>query len=683
MFGLIHNIDFVIASIFILLIIYLSVGRRYADVSNSNKMFYRLVNTNLVACFVDILMNITETYTEYFPHFVSNLCRTSFNVCVAFLTYFAYSYVKAYFMDKEVNRINTIADLSTVFVVIIFVIAGVLNLFTGFISYVDENGKFQTGPFYLLNTIVPAILLAIILYTAFRNRKYFTPVQYKSIIFFVMTVLAGVIVELIIDASTLFILFGVTLAILIIQLSLETPDYKKMVESMDELRRSKDDLEKAKEIADRLRLEAETSKLQAEIAFKEAEEAKEAAIKTREMAEEAKNAAVKANQAKSSFLARMSHEIRTPMNAIMGMNEMIMNESDNSNIIGYAKDASGAAHNLLNIINDILDFSKIESGKMSIVEDDYDFKKFIREEFVMFSFKAKEKNLKLVFDIDENIPSVLHGDDVRIKQVLTNLLSNAVKYTETGTVTLKVSLEGKGRASVLLKFTVKDTGKGIKEEDIAKLYDPFERIDEKSNRNIEGTGLGINIVTQLLTLMGTKLFVDSVYGLGSQFSFSIRQEMIDPTPIGDFMKDEKGVLQQDTEEKELIKAPRAHILVVDDNVMNIKVVMGLLKETGIQIASATSGSVALDYTNKKKFDIIFMDHLMPDMDGIESMHRIKEQEDGLNKDTPIVVLTANAIKGAFEEYYNDGFSDVAFKPTTQKELNEKLWKFLPEEYIEN
>ena len=442
------------------------------------------------------------------------------------------------------------------------------------------------------------------------------------------------------------------------------------------------ELEKAKETADKLRAEAETARIQTEVAYKEAEDAKEAAIRSRKMAEDAKDAAVRANQAKSDFLARMSHEIRTPMNAILGMNEMILRETDDSDILEHANDVSTAAHNLLNIINDILDFSKIESGKMHLVESDYSMKSLLREEYTMFTFKAKEKNLKLVFDIDENIPDALTGDDVRIKQIITNLLSNAVKYTEMGTVTLKASLEGKGRASAMIKFTVKDTGKGIKEEDICKLYEAFERIDEKANRNIEGTGLGINIVTQLLTMMGSKLLVESVYGLGTQFTFSLRQVMKNPEPIGNFME----VVATDNENsntRPLIKAPKAHILVVDDNVMNIKVAMGLLKETGVQIASATGGPMALDFTNKKKFDLIFMDHLMPDMDGIETMDRVRNQEDGMNKDTPIVVLTANAIKGVLEEYLKEGFQDVAFKPTTQEELNDKLWKFIPPELIEH
>ena len=682
MFDLIHNIDFVIASIFILLIIYLSVGSRYINVSASNRMFYRMVNTAMVACVIDIIMNVTETYTDMFPHFIANLSRTAFNVCVGVLTYFAYSYVKAYFVSDSLKGLIKVIDVIASFFVAAFIIAGVCNLFFGFISYVDDDGVFRKGYLYSINYIVPVILLSLMLLTAFLSRKFYTKVQFRSIVYFVMIVVLGVVAEILLDTSTLTIMFGVSLAILVIQMSLETPDYKKMVESMEALQRSKEELEKAKETADKLRAEAETARIQTEVAYKEAEDAKEAAIRSRKMAEDAKDAAVRANQAKSDFLARMSHEIRTPMNAILGMNEMILRETDDSNILEHANDVSTAAHNLLNIINDILDFSKIESGKMHLVESDYSMKSLLREEYTMFTFKAREKNLKLVFDIDENIPDALTGDDVRIKQIITNLLSNAVKYTEMGTVTLKASLEGKGRASAMIKFTVKDTGKGIKEEDICKLYEAFERIDEKSNRNIEGTGLGINIVTQLLTMMGSKLFVESVYGLGTQFTFSLRQVMKNPEPIGNFME----VVATDNENsntRPLIKAPKAHILVVDDNVMNIKVAMGLLKETGVQIASATGGPMALDFTNKKKFDLIFMDHLMPDMDGIETMDRVRNQEDGMNKDTPIVVLTANAIKGVLEEYLKEGFQDVAFKPTTQEELNDKLWKFIPPELIEH
>ncbi len=682
MFDLIHNIDFVIASIFILLIIYLSVGRRYINVSASNRMFYRMVNTAMVACVIDIIMNVTETYTDMFPHFIANLSRTAFNVCVGVLTYFAYSYVKAYFASDSLKGLIKVIDVIASFFVAAFIIAGVCNLFFGFISYVDDDGVFRKGYLYSINYIVPVILLSLMLLTAFLSRKFYTKVQFRSIVYFVMIVVLGVVAEILLDTSTLTIMFGVSLAILVIQMSLETPDYKKMVESMEALQRSKEELEKAKETADKLRAEAETARIQTEVAYKEAEDAKEAAIRSRKMAEDAKDAAVRANQAKSDFLARMSHEIRTPMNAILGMNEMILRETDDSDILEHANDVSTAAHNLLNIINDILDFSKIESGKMHLVESDYSMKSLLREEYTMFTFKAREKNLKLVFDIDESIPDALTGDDVRIKQIITNLLSNAVKYTEMGTVTLKASLEGKGRASAMIKFTVKDTGKGIKEEDICKLYEAFERIDEKANRNIEGTGLGINIVTQLLTMMGSKLFVESVYGLGTQFTFSLRQVMKNPEPIGNFME----VVATDNENsntRPLIKAPKAHILVVDDNVMNIKVAMGLLKETGVQIASATGGSMALDFTNKKKFDLIFMDHLMPDMDGIETMDRVRNQEDGMNKDTPIVVLTANAIKGVLEEYLKEGFQDVAFKPTTQEELNDKLWKFIPPELIEH
>ena len=247
-------------------------------------------------------------------------------------------------------------------------------------------------------------------------------------------------------------------------------------------------------------------------------------------------------------------------------------------------------------------------------------------------------------------------------------------------MTLKATLEGKGRASALIKFAVIDTGCGIKEEDIGKMYEAFTKIAESSENNSEGSGLGISIASNLLTMMGSKLMIDSVYGLGSQFYFSIRQGIKNQTPVGDVFAEEKE--ESEENEKPLIKAPKAKVLVVDDNSLNIKVFTGLLKDTEIEITKALSGQEALGYTTKTKFDIIFMDHMMPKMDGVVAMERIKAQEDGLNLDTVIIALVANAIKGAYEEYIKYGFNDVVFKPSTQKELNEVLWKYIPGEVIE-
>ena len=346
--------------------------------------------------------------------------------------------------------------------------------------------------------------------------------------------------------------------------------------------------------------------------------------KANELAEEARRDALSANEAKGKFLAHMSHEIRTPINAVLGMNTMILRETKDMQIKEYALDIQNAGQNLLALVNDILDFSKIESGKLEIILVEYDFSSMIHDISNMIIAKMKDKKLDFHICVDENVPSKLLGDDVRIRQVLVNLLNNAVKYTQEGSVTLSVKYTRQGDMA-LLDFSVRDTGIGIKEEDIARLFEEFERIEEKRNRNIEGTGLGINITMQLLNLMGSVLNVESEYGKGSHFYFRIEQKIVDDKPVGNL---EERLRQQSMEYSymEVFAAPEAQLLVVDDNAINLKVFISLLKQTKVNIDVADGGRACLEMVCKKHYDLIFLDHMMPDMDGIETLHEMKKLE---------------------------------------------------------
>ena len=395
--------------------------------------------------------------------------------------------------------------------------------------------------------------------------------------------------------------------------------------------------------------------------------------------ENARKEADAANQSKSLFLAKMSHEIRTPINAIIGMNEMILRAEDRPDIIDYGMDVKRSAYSLLSTINDILDLSKIESGKMELVFAEYDVSTLLHDIVNMISMKAKDKGLEIKLSLDEQLPSKLYGDDVRLRQILINLLNNAVKYTENGSVTLSVFGEILD-SKVNLYFEVKDTGIGIKKEDLNKLFAEFERLEEKRNRNIEGTGLGISITTQLLTMMNSQLKVESVYGEGSKFYFHLLQDIVDKEPIGDI---EERIREQAVEysyETSFV-APEAKILVVDDNQVNRKVFLNLLKEQQMEIHEAAGGFECLDMVTKQQYDLIFLDHMMPDLDGVETIKKMLVLENNLCKETPVIALTANALSGAREMYLGIGFSDYLSKPFQPEKLEEMLLEYLPKEKI--
>lgn len=399
-----------------------------------------------------------------------------------------------------------------------------------------------------------------------------------------------------------------------------------------------------------------------------------------ERIKEEKKKAEEANSAKSVFLASISHEIRTPINAVIGMNEMILRESTESTIREYAGNIKSAAQTLLGIINDILDLTKIESGKMSIYPVEYGLGSLLNDVYHMIIDRAQAKGLTFRICASPDLPSVLIGDDVRIRQIVMNLLTNAVKYTQSGEVVLSVRGKENGD-TVTLFFEVKDTGIGIKPENMKRLFEAFERIDEVKNRSIEGIGLGLSITKQLLEKMGSSLSVKSEYGKGSAFSFYLEQRIVDAKELGNL----EERLREKTNEyhyEASLYAPDAKVLVVDDNEMNQKVFISLLKETGVQVKAVGSGEDCLNIVTEEHFDLIFLDHMMMSMDGIEILQRLRAMQDNLCADTPVIAFSANATVGARDMYKEAGFNGFLSKPIDPSKLERILRTKLPQELIE-
>ncbi|MCR5831672.1 MAG: DegV family EDD domain-containing protein [Lachnospiraceae bacterium] len=388
------------------------------------------------------------------------------------------------------------------------------------------------------------------------------------------------------------------------------------------------------------------------------------------------------NKAQNRFFSSMSHEIRTPINTVLGMNEIILRQEDASEEIRKdARNIQGAGKMLLALINDILDVSKIEAGKMDIVPVNYSVSSLLSEIVNMIWLKAEEKGLKFNVDIDPDVPETLFGDEVRIKQILINLLNNAVKYTPEGSVSLHMECEFPDSGEALLVIQISDTGMGIKPEALPHLFDTFQRVDEEKNRYIEGTGLGLSIVKQLVELMGGEISVNSVYSQGSTFMVTLKQGVSSDKIIGDLSITGNGGMSNTEKFEHSFHAPDARILIVDDNEMNLQVEKKLLAGTDMTIDLALSGQDALSLTLQNRYDVIFMDHLMPEMDGIDCYEKIRTQKGGMNVNAPIIVLTANAGGENIELYNNTGFDGYLVKPVSGSQLEEMLLMHLPSEKI--
>ena len=412
--------------------------------------------------------------------------------------------------------------------------------------------------------------------------------------------------------------------------------------------------------------------------------------------EAARDDARAANHAKSEFLASMSHEIRTPLNAVLGMNTIILRDCQQArellrgnseslaildNITSSAGDIENAGNNLLSLINQILDFSKVEAGKIELVETQYKLSSILNDVSSMVALRAKAKDIEFNVDIDENLPDVYFGDEMRMRLIIQNLLTNAVKYTDKGSVSFSVSKANSENVqpgdTLMLKILVKDTGIGIKAEDLSKIFRRFERVNLEHNSTIEGTGLGLAIVQLLCSKMGGNINLESEYGKGSIFTLTIPQKVISCEPVGNFReKFEQSIINKE-HYHELFKAPEAHILIVDDTHFNLVVAMGLLKKTEIKIDTASGGADAVALAGKRSYDLILMDQRMPEIDGTAALHQIRE----FDKNTPVICLTADAILGARARYLSEGFTDYLTKPIDSIALEKMLLKYLPPDKI--
>ena len=639
-----YNISYEVSSTIFLIVLLFFIKMQYDINTDLNREFRKLAWMGLVATVLDVTTAITISYAHIIPVQLNTILNTLYFVSVALLGY-QMMYYDLLFIYQDVKK-NVFIRFNRWFVGVYFLML-IFNMFTGYFFYFSQDGEYVKGPTYLAVYVVPSYFVICSSIFLLCNYRKFRTWQRASIIIFAFFQLCGLALQMLVFPDTLLALFMSSLGLMMMLFTMETPDYQKLKVTIEELSATK----------------------------KVAEEAKEEAEKAKEIAQNA-------NRSKSDFLANMSHEIRTPINAVLGMDEMILRDCEDSQILEYAEDIKRAGGMLLSLINDILDFSKIESGKMDIIPVDYDLGILLNETVEMVRPRANEKSLELVMEISPDTPTHLNGDEVRIRQIITNILTNAIKYTNKGKVTLTVSGKQLSEEKTELYVSVKDTGIGIRKEDIGHLFESFTRVEESRNRNIEGTGLGLSITMRLLNLMGSRLEVDSTYGEGSDFYFYLEQQRKDDKVVGEdikkYCKKAKGIKGELSNE---FYAPLARLLVVDDNKVNLKVFKGLLKKNGMKIDTAMSGKECLELMKENHYHIVFLDHLMPDMDGVETLNQAKMLKNSKSQDAVMIVLTANAVAGAREKFLQEGFDDYLSKPISLPLLKEMILKYLPNELI--
>ncbi len=627
------RIYFCVASLLFALLLYIFTRVKYS--TEKRNFYFRLV---VVASFMASLVEILRSLCYFLPfkpgstYFIPRFLQ-SINFITSSLMTYVYILYLIQFVESKVKFLKKFG----VFVSIAFslyCIFCLLNIHTGWIVTYDplqNRYDLTRGPLYLwVGYMFPAVLIAIALIIFVRD-LYEQPKGTRLVmVLAIVFSFGGMALQPALHGVVTITTFSGVFGLYLWYFSIENTDFKKLKAVMHSLENAKVDAQKA-------------------------------------------------NEAKSAFLASMSHEIRTPMNAVLGLDEMILNTDDIDKIWDYAGKMRGSGKALLAIINDILDYSKIESGKMTLVEMDYHLLPMLREMSLTYEPLAKAQGLDFKMDVDENLCECLYGDEFRIRQIVRNLLDNGIKFTKLGSVTMRISGEKNGDI-LNLKLAVIDTGIGIRPEDLENLFVSFERLDETRNRSIGGTGLGLVIVKRLVEMMGGNISVESNFGEGSKFLVTIPQKIVGNKTICEARAEVQKSAAKTISDK--YRTPNANVLVVDDNNVNLIVASGFLKRTGAKITTCESGATCLELLKKQKFDIIFMDIMMPEMDGVETLRKSQNVSGNLNRFTPFIALTANMVPGLRDQYLDLGFTDYVSKPIDSERLFDVYFRCIHQDLIQ-